>query len=432
MNDYELLRRYVRDGSQADFAQLVERHLNLVYSAARRLVCDSHLAEDVAQQTFVLLAHKGGQLGSDTILSAWLYRAARHLASDTSRREGRRHRREQLAVEAMTQSTSDAEWQQIEPMLDEAMGDLNATEHDAVVLRYFENKSMKEVGEALGLSENAAQKRISRAVERLREFFVTRGVTAGASGLGVVISANAVQAAPVGLDVTISISAIAGTIATATIATHTTMQWLNMKSIAAIVAAAIAAGTGTHLVQQRQANRLRNENQNLVAQQKQITIERDAALSAASQRNDEAEQFRKDKNELLRLRGEVGVLRRQVMEFRKLQEDSSRSRAESAVTKDSVPPTNAGVVYVFGPVRKPGQVPIPANEVFTAGKALLIAGGFGDLADKENVRIVRKTPKETKTIKVNMVHVLEEGKLDEDVVLEPEDLIIVPDRSVGP
>src|SRR5438552_4883884 len=98
-----------------------------------------------------------------------------------------------------TMNATATDWAQIEPLLDEAMHALDATDRAAVLLRYFENKSLREVGVTLGTSDDAAQKRVSRAVERLREFFAKRGITMGASGLGLVISANAVQAAPVGL-----------------------------------------------------------------------------------------------------------------------------------------------------------------------------------------------------------------------------------------
>jgi outer membrane lipopolysaccharide assembly protein LptE/RlpB len=114
------------------------------------------------------------------------------------------------------------------------------------------------------------------------------------------------------------------------------MHWLNLKSVAAILAAAIAAGTGTHLVQQRETNRLRNENKNLVAQQGKLTNERDAALLATTGKNDEVEQFKKDKNELLRLRSEVGALRRQIAEFGKLRESNGRVRDEKAAAQNPV------------------------------------------------------------------------------------------------
>ena len=207
------------------------------------------------------------------------------------------------------------------------------------MLRYFERKSAREMAQTLGISDEAAQKRVSRAVERLREFFAKRGVTVGASGLVVVISANAVQAAPAGLAVTISTAAaLAGTITTATIATHTTMNWLNLKSITAILAATIVAGTGTHLVQQRETNRLRTENQNLITQQQKLTGERDSALVFAAGNKDELERLQKNQSDLLRLRGEVGMLRKQNGELEKLHDKKPQLQAISTDTEQPLQP----------------------------------------------------------------------------------------------
>jgi len=90
-----------------------------------------------------------------------------------------------------------------------------------------------------------------------------------------------------------------------------------------------------------------------------------------------------------------------------------------------------GKVYVWGPVRVQGPIEIPANETFTAGKAILRAGGFGDFANKKDVRVVRKTPNGNVTLKVNMVEILEKGNTDQDIPLEPEDFVIVPQRAVN-
>ena len=191
--------------------------MNLVYSAALRQVRSPQLAEEVAQSVFTDLARNAGKLKPDTVLTAWLYQVTRRTAVDVVRKESRRQLREQIASEMNAMNATAPDWTHVEPFLDEAMHALDETDRAAVLLRYFENKSLREVGQTLGTTDDAAQKRVSRAVERLREFLSKRGVTVGASGLVVVISANAVQAAPAGLAATISTAAVlAGT----TIATH--------------------------------------------------------------------------------------------------------------------------------------------------------------------------------------------------------------------
>ena len=216
-DDLDLLRQFATDGSEEVFAELVRRHVNLVHSAALRQVRSPQLAEEVAQSVFTDLARNAKKLKPGTMLAAWLYQVTRRTAIDVVRREARRQLREQVAVEMTAMNSTPADWAHIEPLLDDAMDALDETDRAAVLLRYFENKSLREVGEQLGTSDDAAQKRVSRAVERLREFFARRGVTIGASGLVVVISANAVQAAPAGLALTISTAAaLAGTTIAAT------------------------------------------------------------------------------------------------------------------------------------------------------------------------------------------------------------------------
>src|SRR6185295_15692359 len=203
-NDLELLGEFIRDQSQDAFTTVVQRHLNLVYCAGLRQVRSPQLAEEVAQSVFTDLARNAAGLKPDTILTAWLYEVTRRTAIDVVRAEARRQLREKIAVEMNAMNANAADWTQIEPLLDDAMHALDDTDRTAVLLRFFENKSLREVGQTLGISDEAAQKRVSRAVERLREFFAKRGVTVGAQGLVVVISANAVQAAPTGLAGTLS------------------------------------------------------------------------------------------------------------------------------------------------------------------------------------------------------------------------------------
>jgi RNA polymerase sigma factor (sigma-70 family) len=207
--DLELLARYTGQQAEDAFAEVVRRHVDLVHSAALRQVRSPHLAEEVVQSTFIKLASHAHRLKSGTIVTAWLYQVTRREAIDVVRREARRQLREQIATEMNSINATDADWTHIQPMLDDAMQALDDTDRAAVLLRYFENKSLREVGQALGASDNAAQKRVNRAVDRLRQFLSKRGVTVGASGLVLVVSANAVQAAPAGLAQSVSLAAIA-------------------------------------------------------------------------------------------------------------------------------------------------------------------------------------------------------------------------------
>jgi RNA polymerase sigma factor (sigma-70 family) len=334
--DQDLLRQFARDGAQTAFTELVRRHVNLVYSAALRQVRSPQLAEEIAQSVFADLARVaatpssplgGCDASSPTSLTPWLYTVTRRTAVDVIRKESRRQLREQIAVEmnAMNVTESSASvppaWSEIAPLLDEAVSALDETDRATVLLRYFENKSLREVGSALGVSDDTAQKRVSRAVERLRDFFSKRNVTIGASGLAVVISANSVQAAPIGLAVTISAAAVlAGTaVSTSTIiaATKTIAMTTLQKTL---VTATVAVMAGAGIYQARQAAQLREQNQTLQQQQaplaeqiQQLQTERDDAtnrlaglLAESSWRKSNSNQ-----NELLKLRGEAGVLRRQ-------------------------------------------------------------------------------------------------------------------------
>ena len=313
MNDQEFLQDYVQSGSQAAFAGLVERHVGLVYSAARRLVRDTHLAEDVTQEVFMLLARKARRMGSDTILSAWLYRAARHVASETARREGRRRHREQLAVETMSQSTPDAAWLQIEPLLDEAMANLSAADHDAVVLRYFESRSLREVGAALGSSEDAAQKRVARALERLRMNLTRLGVTVSVTALAAAVSSGAVRSAPAGLAVSAaSVSLAAATGTSSIVSILKVMATTNIKYISTAVV--IAALSISVLVLRNQNASLRHELAILRTATTEAAHLRAANSSAAQTTlsSDELRRLRKEHLELLSLRGRFTQLANQL------------------------------------------------------------------------------------------------------------------------
>jgi len=285
-NDLDLLRQFSRDHSQDAFTALVQRHVNLVYSTALRQVRSRELAEEVAQSVFSGLARNAARLKPKTVLSAWLYQVTRRQAVDVVRRESRRQARERLAAEMTAVNATPSDWTRIEPLLDDAMESLDETDRAAVLLRYFENKPLREVGALLGASEDAAQKRVSRAVERLREFFSKRGVTASASGLVVLLSANAIQAAPAGLVAAISTTAaaLAGTTLSTT-ATATTTKILAMTTLQkAALAATVALLVGGGIYEARQASQLRGQVQTLQQQQAPL----DEQIQALQRERDDA------------------------------------------------------------------------------------------------------------------------------------------------
>jgi RNA polymerase sigma factor (sigma-70 family) len=335
----DLLRQFARENSQDAFAEIVRRHVNLVYSAARRQVRSPQLAEEVAQSVFADLACNAGKLinaiGGTPVLTAWLYTVTRRTAIDAIRKELRRQLREQIAVEMTNMNATANDWTQIEPLLDDAMAALDETDRSAILLRYFENKNLREVGETLGTSEDAAQKRVSRAVERLREFFSKRNVTIGASGLAVLISANAVQAAPIGLVATISAAAVlAGT------AVHTSTVIAATKAIAmttlqkTLVTATVAVLAGAGIYEARQASQLRDQVQALQQQQaplteqiRQLQQERDDVTNRLAVLLAENKRLESNPNqtEILKLRAEVTRLQAEA--------NDPTQRAAMSVTK---------------------------------------------------------------------------------------------------
>jgi RNA polymerase sigma factor (sigma-70 family) len=355
--DQQLLRDYAERQSEAAFGVIVQRYVDLVYSAALRLSCDAHAAKDVTQGVFVALAQNAQQLIDRPALAGWLHGTARNLAAKTVRSEVRRRAREQ-EVAVMNQILSaapDSSWEHIAPHLDDALGELDDTDREAVLLRYFKNHDLRTVGATLGISDDAAQKRVSRAVERLREFFARRGVTVGASGLTVVISANAVQAAPVGLALTISTAAALTGTTLATTATVTATKAIAMTALQkTIVAATIAVFAGAGIYEARQASQLRDQVQTLQQQTpllehvQKLQSERDDATSRLAALRDENERLARNSGELLRLRGEVGVLRRQADELDRLHKDNLKLQQLIATNSQApVPPASTSVTEIF-------------------------------------------------------------------------------------
>src|SRR5437867_3291066 len=195
MDDWQLLQNYLERESETAFRTLVNRYVNLVYSVALRYVRDAQLAEEVAQAVFILLARKARGFRQGVVISGWLFRTTRFVATRAVRAEQRRQRREQEALAMQQLTTTDETWKRIAPVIDEAVESLGESDRNAVLLRFFSEKSHRETAIALGVSEDAAKKRVTRALEKLRSFFAGRGITLSAGLLASVVAAHAAKAA---------------------------------------------------------------------------------------------------------------------------------------------------------------------------------------------------------------------------------------------
>ena len=238
-------------------------------------------------------------------------------------------------------------WEHIAPHLDAALGELNAAERDAVLLRYFEKKSAKEMAQILGVSHEAAQKRVNRAVEKLRDIFAKHGVTAGAGGLATIISINAVQAAPAGLAATIATASILS----AGSGAFTIMKIMTITNLKLGASALAVAGATMALVIQHQTqNKLQDENGLLQQQVAQLRTDNESFSNRLAAAGDAKKLPDEQFNELLKLRGEVGVLRQQTNELGKLQQEnlqltSALKQAESiSASKQVLQPTELEIL----------------------------------------------------------------------------------------
>lgn len=256
--DTILLRRYAEQSDQAAFTELVSRHLNLVYFAAlRRTAGDAHRAEEIAQTVFTQLARKAAALTGHPALSGWLHTATLLAAREIARAEARRRERERKA-EAMNEPHSDmprdVNWDEVRPIIDEALNELPATDREALLLRFFENRRYAEIGAALRLTENSARMRVDRAMEKLRLGLGRRGVTSTSVALGAVLAVPASMAAPAGLAQQISTAAVASAAsAGAGLSFLTFLQLMTSAKIAAVSAGAVAALALGVAVQQHRA-----------------------------------------------------------------------------------------------------------------------------------------------------------------------------------
>lgn len=243
--DSQLLLDFAERRSDAAFAELVRRHLNLVHAAALRITRDPDLAKDVSQAVFIALANQAGKLAGHAVLAGWLHRSTRNIAAQTIRTETRRRSRERMADLMPATSNPNPGWQHIAPQLDAALSDLAAADRDAILLRYFENKSAQQMADLLGISPEAAQKRVTRAVERLKEKLERRGVPTAAGSLAAAIAAFAAPAAPAGLASMISASALTATGSTL-LASSSLLAMTTLQKALLTTAALLFFGLGIH------------------------------------------------------------------------------------------------------------------------------------------------------------------------------------------
>jgi RNA polymerase sigma factor (sigma-70 family) len=256
LTDSELLVQYAKNQSELAFSTLVERYVNLIYSTALRFTRNPHHAQEITQAVFVILSRKADTLGHQIILSGWLYQTARLTSANFVKSEIRRQNREQEAFmqSTFTESDSAAAWELIAPLLDEAMGCLGEIDRNALVMRFFENKTVLEIGQKLEIKESAAQKRVTRSLEKLRKHFLKRGVTLSAALLASAMGTNCVQAAPLGVATASSLAAHT-TVNSLTVKTLVegvikTMVWTKTKIAVGLSAVLLLGGaTGTALFQ---------------------------------------------------------------------------------------------------------------------------------------------------------------------------------------
>src|SRR5271157_3871229 len=236
-----LLVEYAENGSESAFGDLVARYIDLVYSTALRKVGgDAHQAQDVTQTVFLHLARKARTLPPNVLLGGWLHGATCNVAATVARTERRRQAREQEAVEmSALQNDSTGRLDHVAPILDDAIRQLPEEDRAAVLLRFFEKRDFRSVGEALGSSEDAARMRVNRALQKLELILKQRGVAASAAALGAALTAEAVAAAPAGLAASVAGSALAGAAATGGV-------MLNIVKIMAMTKLKLGAGQNSY------------------------------------------------------------------------------------------------------------------------------------------------------------------------------------------
>jgi RNA polymerase sigma factor (sigma-70 family) len=376
MNDAELLRRYSEDRSEDAFAELVRRHLNLVYFAAlRRVGGDTHLAEDVAQGVFTALALRAASLASHPSLEGWLYTTTRNVAGQAQRAERRRQVREreaQTMQEISSASFPADDWERLRPVIDEAMDELSEPDREAILLRFFADRSFAEVGEKLAISENAARMRAERALDKLRALLARRGITSTSAALVVALANQATIAAPAGLAATVTGAALVagsgvGAGATATLLTMMSANKLSLGATGALllaIAVPLALQLRANAELRREIAGLRQQNQALEPARAE-----NARLNATVASNQDAA-------ELARLRSRAAELKASLATLANVDEADSEprmKRQDSWQNRGWATPTDAVETLLWASFNNEWDTVAKAFIFDTPGKARMDA-----------------------------------------------------------
>jgi len=309
--DGSLLKQYVEQGCEQAFRDVVTRHIDVVHSVAARIVNgDAQLAKDVTQTVFVDLARKARRLPNNVVLGGWLYRHTCFVAAQAVRTERRRKAREQKAVEMSSQNESTGSaWDEVAPFLNEAIQQLPVSDRDAVILRYFNQYDLRTVGTSLGTTEEAARKRITRALDRLRDLLTRRGKTLSTAALASMLSQQAVSSAPAGLAAIVAGPAIAAGATVCGLAMNL-LGIMTTKLKLGAIGAVLAVGVATPVLIQYQALS-REREQKLAAVSAMATLQEiTGSLSNRLELESQRLSLEQDqKQELMRLRDRVGSLR---------------------------------------------------------------------------------------------------------------------------
>ncbi|MEO7412640.1 MAG: TonB family protein [Opitutaceae bacterium] len=319
-DDATLLRQYAQSRSDQAFAELVRRHVNLVYSAALRQVGgDAHLAQDVAQSVFTDLARKAAAVANCPVLAGWLHTSTHYAAAKAVRSEQRRLRREQEAhamQELLNHSAADHEWSRLRPVLDVAIKQLPPADRDAILLRFFEGRAFASIGERLRLTENAARMRVERSLDKLRVELARHGISSTSGALATVLISQAVTAAPLPLASSVTTAALTGTAATGAAVSFLQLMAITKTQLA--LTGVLLIGGGATIVSQQQA---------------QTALQKEIVLSTG--RSSELAQLSGDNRELVRRDSELNLLRSHSSEVETLRAEirGLNDRAKAAALK---------------------------------------------------------------------------------------------------